>query len=228
MFRCLNLGRIVLALMVAFVSGVAGATDWPDLSQAAPVVGGGQEDAALVVAIEDYAIVDDVPRAKLNANDWYTWMVDTRQVPISNVALLRDNEGTREGILAAARGVASRVKPGGTLWFVFVGHGAPAMDGQDGLLVGWDTQRTARSVYARGATQKEILNLFVSGQQEHTVMVLDACFSGRSRGTGLVEGLQPMIPIYALNDTRATVLTAAKADQFAGPLPNAERPAFSY
>ena len=32
------------------------------------------------------------------------------------------------------------------LWFVFIGHGAPARDGQDGLLVGFDAQQKARSL----------------------------------------------------------------------------------
>jgi hypothetical protein len=57
---------------------------------------------------------------------------------------------------------------------------------------------------------------------------LDACFSGRSTtGDTLVAGLQPLLPVTGeVKD--ATILTAAAADQFAGPLPQANRPAFSY
>ena len=43
-----------------------------------------------------------------------------------------------------------------------------------------------------------------------------------------MPGLQPMIPAYAMPQGGTTVLTAAAGDQFAGPLPSTERPAYSY
>ena len=125
----------------------------------------------------------------------------------------------------------SQVRSGGTLWFVFIGHGAPSEDGQDGLLVGWDTQQTASSVYARGLMQGKVLDLLESGNQSQTVAILDACFSGQSGAdTSLVAGLQPMIPSYALSSSsrRTVVLSAGSSKQFAGPLPGVSRPAFSY
>ncbi len=61
------------------------------------------------------------------------------------------------------------------------------------------------------------------------MVVLDACFSGKSSsGTALVEGLQPLVPTYAQQTGSATVFSAGRADQFAGPLPGTRRPAFSY
>lgn len=44
---------------------------------------------------------------------------------------------------------AAEVEPGGTLWFVFVGHGAPSKDAKDGVLIGVDAQQRADSLYAR-------------------------------------------------------------------------------
>src|SRR5690606_17022090 len=61
------------------------------------------------------------------------------------------------------------------------------------------------------------------------VVVLDACFSGSSARGALMTGLQPVIPTHALpTAVKTTVLTAGAADEFAGPLPGAGRPAFSY
>ncbi len=202
---------------------------WPDLSEP-PGMGGGSKDAAVVVAIEDYNSVFDIPGAKANGLDWYSYLTDGRGIAASRVQLVTDNDATREGISDAIELARSAVKPGGTLWFVFIGHGAPASDGQDGLLVGWDTQQTASSVYARGLQQGEVLEQLSGGSQSQTVAIIDACFSGQSSGeTALVSGLQPMVPSYSLSSSVSTVvLSAGTSKQFAGPLPGLSRPAFSY
>ncbi len=200
------------------------AANWPDLSS--PPKGDG---AAVVVGIDDYLIVDDVPGATANAGDWYSWLIQTRGIPLSKVRILRDSDAVRESILEEAEWAASQVGPGGTLWFVFIGHGAPGKDGQDGLLVGADAQQTARSLYARSVPQKELLSVLGAGSQAQTMVLLDACFSGQAQDGALVEGLQPMIPSYAVSTpAKTTVLTAGKSDEFAGPLPGVRRPAFSY
>ena len=204
-------------------------SSWPDLSTPAAVEGGGENDAAIVVGIENYAFVDDIPGALQNANDWYAWLTRTRKVPLGNIALLRDNDGTKEGILSTIGKTVGKPGPGGTFWLVFVGHGAPSKDGTDGLLLGVDTMQTADSVYARGLAQVELFNALGQGTQQQTIMVLDACFSGKSvKGDALVTGLMPLVPTYALPTSEVTVLSAGKGDQFAGPLPGVARPAFSY
>lgn len=203
--------------------------EWPDLSQPAPAEGGGENDAAIVIGIENYAFVQDIPGAVQNANDWYAWLTRTRQVPLGKVALLRDNDATKESILSAVRKTVDKVGDGGTLWLIFIGHGAPSKDGTDGLLLGVDTMQTADSVYARGLPQSDLLDELGKGGQEQTIVVLDACFSGKTGfGDALVDGLQPLVPQYALQTADVTVLSAGQADQFAGPLSGAARPAFSY
>jgi len=216
------------ALAVA-CAGAAWAAEWPDLSSVPASNGGGEADAALVVGIEDYTYVAGVPGAVDNANDWYAWLTRTRGVPVGSVILLRNHDGTREKLLRSAEQVAGQVGSGGTLWLVFIGHGAPSRDGRDGLLLGVDTQQSADSVEARGLSQQALLEALEQGAQERTLVVLDACFSGKgSRGDTLVDGLQPLVPTYTLQRGQATVLSAGQSDQFAGPLPGAARPAFSY
>ncbi len=221
--------EVWMCLTLGYASQARGEPLWPDLTQALPTEGGGEADAAIIVGVEDYLMVPDVPGAVANANAWYAWFTRTRGLPVGSVMLLRDQEATREGMLSAVREMRGQVQPGGTLWFVFIGHGAPTKDGRDGVLVGIDTQQTADSVYARGLIQSELIDALSVGGQAETLLVLDACFSGQgSGGEALVENLQPMIPSYALQPGDVTVLTAGKANQFAGPLPGAQRPAFSY
>ncbi len=203
---------------------------WPDVSKPLPTVGGGEKDAAVIVGLERYANVPGVPGAGRNAEDWYRYLTGSRGVSPAKVTLLKDKDGTLEKLRRFAQEAAAKVEPGGTLWFVFVGHGAPAKDGKDGLLVGYDVQQEADSLFSRSLPQSELVKALEAGAQARTVLVVDACFSGRARsGESLVPGLQPLIVLQPqAGASRTTVLSAARADQFAGPLPGAPRPAFSY
>lgn len=225
------LGRAALAACVLLAwGGPAAAGGWPDLADAGPKIGGGNNDAAVIVGIEDYAFVADIPGAQDNAKAWYAWLTRARGVPPAKVTLLRDEEGTRENLAHFASVAAGAVGEGGTLWFVFIGHGAPAPDGSDGLLIGADAQQTIRSLAARGIPRAELLATLGKGAQARTVMVVDACFSGRTpEGKPLAPGLQPLVAVKATPPEGAPiVMSAGRSDQFAGPLPGAERPAFSY
>lgn len=207
---------------------------WPELSRPPKALGGGENDAAVVVGIENYLMVAKIPGARQNAQDWQAYLTDTLKVPPEKIALLRDNEATLEKVRKFAAQKAAEVRPGGTLWFIFVGHGAPSKDGKDGVLIGADAQQDADGLYARSLPRAELLSTLSKGRQAKTLVLLDACFSGRSpSGEALVAGLQPLLVTSNLPgkiDDRVILLTAAKADQFAGPLPKSGtmRPAFSY
>lgn len=218
-----------LALAV-LASRLSFAALWPELSSLPAEQGGGEADAAVIVGIEKYPFVAPVPGAAQNAEDWHLYLTRTRKVPVGQVKLLRDNEATLEDVRDAAAWAAGAVKPGGTLWFVFIGHGAPHKDGADGVLIGVDAQQRAESLYNRSLRRSELMSILGKGAQERAVVVLDACFSGRTaEGKELVKGLQPLIALAAAGAwPKAAVFTAAKSDQFAGPLPGASRPAFSY
>jgi tetratricopeptide (TPR) repeat protein len=218
---------------------LANEAGWPDVSRPLPTSptvapAGGDADAALLIAIERYAELPPVPGALRNATDWQSYLTSVRRVSPERIQLLRDNEGTIEKIKRHAQRAASLVGKGGTLWVVFIGHGAPAADGSDGLLVGYDAQQDADSVFARSLPQKELVAAFAGGKQARTVVVVDACFSGRARdGKPLVKGLQPLVVVRAGLSASAIgastlILSAAKSNEFAGPLPGADRPAFSY
>jgi len=219
----------MLALAALLAAPSALAEGWPDLSKPPAGGGGGANDAAAIIAVEDYAFVSDVPGARRNAQDWYAWLSKAHGVPSTRIHMRLDLEGTDTQIREAAKRAASQVRAGGTLWFVWIGHGAPAKDGSDGLLVGADASASASGIYDRSVSRLEVAGILTGGSQERTIMVLDACFSGKSgSGEALVQGLQPLVPVSATVDDRVTMLTATRRDQFAGALPGAARPAFSY
>ena len=156
------------------------AVRWPNLAKPAKPVGGGSKDAAVVIGIEDYAQVSDIPLAASNASSWYRYLVKTRAVPLERVALLRDEDATLEEMRHAIEEAARQVKRGGTLWFIFIGHGAPAKNGKDGLLVGYDAQQKARSIEARSLHRSELLATLEKSRAGKVNVLLDACFSGRA------------------------------------------------
>lgn len=222
------------ALMISclFSNSAGSEASWPDISASPATAGGGEKDAAVVVGIDRYGYVAPVPGAARNAEDWYSYFTKGLKVPIERITLLRDNQGTLEKMRRFGEKAAKSVESGGTLWFVFVGHGAPDKDGKDGLLVGADAQQEAESLYTRSLARRELLDILAKGRQEKTVVVIDACFSGRAPGGApLVAGLQPLVAVGSLavpNGPKTVIMTAARSDQFAGSLPGEGRPAFSY
>ncbi len=227
------------SMFVAWVSVVTAAwspcalADWPSLDSKPPVTSGGSADVALVVGIEDYAMLEDVPGAEANAQAWYQWFLHGRKMRPDRVKILTNNEGTPNGIREAAAELAGKVGTGGTFWVVFIGHGAPAKDQSEGVLATWAAQQTESDFYPATLKQSE-LAAAARGGQANTVFVMDTCFSGKSSGGNvLIPGLQATL---LANRTKATAtgtatwLYAAGASQFAGPLPASTtvRPAFSY
>ena len=228
------LAAAVLAAACALLAapGVAGAVSrWPDLSEPPSRQGGGKKDAAVVIGVADYADLPAIPGADDNARDWAQWLRRTRGVPSSSVKLLVSREATDIEIRNAVKDAAKKVKSGGTLWIVFIGHGAPTRDGKDGVLVGYDARQEADTLYARSVTRSEVLAAAGKGRQSRTVFVVDACFSGQASGTGgtlVTDMVTVPVSLPPVKSRKVVTLTAGGPNEFAGPLPGAARPAFSY
>ena len=151
---------------------------WPSIDSPLPKQTGGEKDAALIVSIEDYAFLPDVGGANENAVAWYQHLTKTRGVPASSVVFLKDSEATLEGIQDGLAKAGGLVKPGGLLWILYIGHGAPSEDGADGVLVGADAQQSTRQLYARSLPRSALLKALDGGKQARSIVFLDACFSG--------------------------------------------------
>lgn len=206
---------------------------WPKLAPGEGLKAGvGENDSALVIGVESYADVAPVPGAKAMANAWFDWLRTTRQVPPERLKILLDKRAINTEIEANAEEFARLTPEGGTMWVVFIGHGAPSPDGRDGVLVGWDAQQTANGLQQRSVARGALLERIRKargGAGGPTVAIIDACFSGRTSTGSLVDGLQPLVVTRGAGlGATETVASAGKSDEFAGPLPGADRPAFSY
>lgn len=208
----------------------SGSGSWPELDQWPTAQAQASQDVAVIVAIEDYAFLPDVAGATSNANAWESYFRNARGM--SEVYVLTDKQATAEEIRRFAEQAVGNANPDAALWFVFIGHGAALKDGSDGALIGMDAQQTVVSIGARSVPRAELVSTLEKGKQAQTVVILDACFSGRdSTGNLLAEGTQPVIPVSGVPSevARGTViLSAAAGDEVAGQLPGLQRPAFTY
>ncbi|MCC6899123.1 MAG: SUMF1/EgtB/PvdO family nonheme iron enzyme [Polyangiaceae bacterium] len=206
---------------------------WPDVAATPPRAALTPDDGVLIVSIEDYADRDLAPveGARKSGEDWQIWFTQARGVRPDRVRWLEDKAGTSNAILRELRELSAAVGTRGTLWVVFIGHGAPTKDGREGMLLGWGAQTADEDeFYGQSVRHSELVRAARSGGPAGVVLVLDACFSGRSTtGEPLVAGLQAGVMVDAPPPEKGVLmLTAAKSDQFAGRLPGAVRPAFSY
>ncbi len=206
------------------------AVAWPSVSGPLQNARLGKDDVVLVAGVGRPFVLPQIPGATEVATDWYRFFVEGRGVPVERAVLLRDADVTKETLLSEAARLRGLVKPGGTFWLVFIGHGAPALSGDDGLLLGVDVQPTVRSIEERGLPQSTLLATAGAGRIP-VVAVVDACFSGvRSDGSGqpLVPGAQATLPVRRAPPSSSTLTLLSASEQVAGPLPGHDRPAFSY
>jgi hypothetical protein len=220
----------LVAILCAMFSTTSSANSWPSVSTDIPPTGAGANDAAVIVGISDYFGLPDINGAVENATDWNRYLVNGRGVPSSRVRLLRNGEATKETIEENLKEAAREVRPGGTLWFIYIGHGAPNERQDDGLVLGADTQATLVSLRGRGLPQKRILEIIEEGAHQNAVVIFDACFSGTTGDgkTNLLPNTQATVPVRRVDVTAGRTAIFSASDDVAGPLPGHDRPAFSY
>lgn len=112
---------LVLLALVAGPSAAAPAA-LPDLVEPARTGQRASTDAAVVIGVEDYTDVPDVPYARRDAQAFDDFVRYTRGIPDDRVTLLRDARSYE--IERAVKDAGGRVGPGGRVWVYFAGHGA--------------------------------------------------------------------------------------------------------
>ncbi len=122
--------------MLALVSGSSAAAPaaLPDLVEPARTGQRADTDAAVVVGVEDYAYLPDVPYARGDAQAFDDFVRYTQGIPDERVTLLRDARVYE--IERAVKDAGGRVGPGGRVWVYFAGHGAMDPNGSRRRLLG--------------------------------------------------------------------------------------------
>ncbi len=238
-------------LLLAFVLcavPVAMADGWPDLSSPRPTTAAHREDAAVVVGLEAYTFLPPVQGAVTSAQRWAAHLVQSRGVPRDRVFLLEDTRATASAIANSVADAALEVGSGATLWFVFVGHGAIAPDGNDGILLGIDASQSQSALSRQGLSLGALLKILDMGAQAHTLVVLDTSFdslgpsggpqdvfsassSGKPSSSDSSTDVLPGTLARTIStrlDERGTVFMPVQALSPPPTLPGLDLPVFSY
>lgn len=213
-------------MLVALLFAAAHAA--PDLERPLKTGASAPADTAVVVGVEDYAFVADVPYATRDARAFYDTLVYTVGVPPSRVRLL-DRGAGKEQILDALKTAGQEVGAGGTVWVYFAGHGAADPSTGERLLLGDDVRQDPTGFAQRGVRVEEAKALAAAGGGS-VVLLVDACYSGLGRGGDeLIAGKRFLVPAYA-RPTNPSIVewNAAAGDQLSGPLHAVGHGAFTY
>lgn len=185
-------------------------------------------DAAVVIGIEDYFLLPDVPHATADAGAFEGFLRTTRGLPGDRIRVL-GRGANREQILDAVGTLGQQVGAGGTLWVYYAGHGAADPESGERILLGADAQADTVSFRARAVALSELETLATAGGG-HGLFVLDTCYSGRARGgADLVEGKRFAVPDYAgAPAPGVTRWTAAGPSEWSSSLPGTDHGAFTW
>jgi hypothetical protein len=199
----------------------------PNIDQPLKTGNRSPNDAAVVVGIEDYAFVGDVPYASRDAAAFYDALVYTVGIPSDRVRLL-DRGASKEQILGAVDD-AARLVDDGTVWVYFAGHGAADVSTGARMLLGDDVRQDPKVFDARGVKVDELVTRAASNGGS-VRLITDACYGGTGRsGQEVVSGMRFAVPSYAAKPASNQLLWyAAEGDQLAGPLEATEHGAFTY
>lgn len=186
-------------------------------------------DSAIVVGVEDYFMLPDVPYAERDAQSFRDFLRYSRGLSPESLTLLTGN-ANRELILSSIEQAAGNAKEGGTLWVYFAGHGAASPTDGQRMLLGVDAQADARMFEGRAVRLSEIENLVANSAADQVMVVLDTCYGGVGRsGEELLPGSRFAFPEYVTGPpAKVTVWTAASANELSGPYEPAAHGAFTY
>jgi hypothetical protein len=170
----------------------------------------------LAIGIDDYADVPDVPFADRSAKLFAEMARKTLGAQPENIITLTNQDATSGRLRGRLRTLLGRLTPEDRLLIYFAGHGVTAQDGKNMFLLAQDggsgsfeePDLQLNALYAQVGRSRV-------GQAQ---LFIDACFSGRSDKSSMIWGGSAgvaIVPKHGIrSDSRLTVMTAGRAEQF--------------
>ncbi len=170
----------------------------------------------LVIGINDYAEVPDVPYADRSALFFADLAQKRWGAEKHNVLLLTNADATNGRLRGRIKTLLNRLGPKDRLLVYYAGHGVPAKDGKSAYLLAQDG---GPGSYEEADLQLDSLYASIEKSRVGRASVfIDACFSGRSGKDSIVfEGVGgiTLVPRQGVKpDGRLSVITAGRNDQF--------------
>jgi len=185
------------------------------------------DDFAVVIGIEDYAFLPDVPYALSDASAWADYLLYTRGVPSSRVVRLvgQPSRAQIRGVLEEA----GEAGPDSTVFVVFAGHGAAHSATGEPMLMPAETPSDPAGFAASGLPLDDVQEMVGAGGAR-VVVITDTCYSGAGRdGEQLMVGARFAVPAWVTAPAGGGVTwRATAANELALPLDDVGHGAFTY
>lgn len=124
-------------IALTLVAASALALEFPSIDQPHRSGASAPADAALIISVETYYELPDVPFAQADAQAFRDFLVYTRGLAPDRVEVLAESRSTSASLIRkAAKRLGERVSDGGTAWVFFAGHGAASPTTSERLLMG--------------------------------------------------------------------------------------------
>lgn len=173
-------------------------------------------DYAIIIGIEGYKDLPPASYAEADAKQ-YKRHILSLGVPEENIVILTGKRASRGEIAKyVEEWLPAQTKPDSRVYFVYSGHGAPAVDAKKAYLVPWDGDAAflRTTAYALDSLYGALTGL--TGRE--IIVILDACFSGTGGRSVLAKGLRPLVTVEdgTKRWPRLTILSASSGAQAAG------------
>jgi hypothetical protein len=204
--------------------------DLPGLISKLPAARANPRLHVLVIGINDYADVPDVPFADRSAKQFAEISQKLLGAQPQNVIVLTNSQATLGRLLSRLNTLLNRLGPQDQFLLYYAGHGVPGKDGFGAYLLAQDG---GPGSYEQPDLQLgQIYSVIAKSRVGQASIFIDACFSGRSGKDSIVfEGVAPIVvqPKQSFPDSdRMAVITAGRGDQFSNQEKSTGHRLFSY
>lgn len=182
-----------------------------------------------VFAVENYENTDKVTFAK-NSGELVLKAFQKRfGISPRNTYSLIDDKATTAAFLDKMSALVANVKYGDTIYFYYSGHGIPDQKTQEAFILPKD-KMVNYVAQEEGLKLSSIYDKLARSQAGHIYAFVDSCFSGRTDNKSNFVGVAPglfRVKDYKV-DSRMTVVSAGKHNQFSNAYESKGHRMFSY
>lgn len=186
---------------------------------------------ALVIGVEKYS--NELPDAQYAERDAQSVKNHLLALgyPERNIKLLQGSRAVRSSLEAYLEDwLPKNVKPDGSVFVYFSGHGAPDPESGQAYLVPWDGDPAylSRTAYPL----KRLYSSLNALKTKRVLVALDSCFSGAGGRSVLQKGTRPLVNKVDLGSSselgKLVVFTASAGNQISGTFDSQGHGLFTY